>query len=492
MGRVYKKGQIVFAAIAIPLVTVVVLAWLSSFGARAVPLPIGLTFAFTGFWAIARILTDFAPYSLNKMHWYFILVFMVMAPMLHYLSGWSAWGYSLSDGVILRANEVVILWCIFYEIGRLISGSRSKSRRPKRRHLTLDIPGSPSFRLALLALSAVSFAALVALVGFSSLAVRGEASLDGENNPLFTVLNILLRAIPAISTVVVLLQMKRGRRARRASEWFVLGALLAMTVIANNPVSQSRFWTAAVYLGIAIAALPESWLRNGRFDFIVIVGLLVVFPMMSAFKTMTLEDFLAQGDLLSSLDLADSFRSIDFDAYSLLCRVLLYCDVEGFTCGRQLLSVVFFFMPRAVLPIKGTPTGELVSSAQGQWYTNLSAPIMSEGYIDFGILGVLVYAVAIGWFMRTVDDRYWLEDDHKRGSVPFFMLIYLVLFGFVIYIMRGALQPTFLRLMGFLLFILLLYAAVEIVNSLVAANKEPAVDYFDGEGKRTKTVVGDD
>lgn len=492
MNRVYRKGQIVFATIAIPLVAIVVLAWLSSFWARSMPLPIGLTFAITGFWAIVRILTDFAPYSLNKMHWYFILVFMVIAPALHYLSGWSAWGYPLADDVILRANVIVILWCGFYEVGRLLPGLRSKAKRRERRYFTLDVPDSSAFRFVLLALSVVAFGALVALVGFSSLAVRGEASLDGENNPLFTVLNILLRAIPAISTVILLLQMKRSGQARKTTDWFVLVCLLTMTVIANNPVSMSRFWTAAVYLGMVIAALPESWLRNGRFDLVVIVGLLVVFPIMSAFKTMTFETFLAQRDLLSNLDLAASFKSIDFDAHSLLCRVLLYCDTEGFACGRQLLSVVFFFVPRAVLPIKGTPTGELVSSAQGQWFTNLSAPIMSEGYIDFGILGVGAYAVAFGWFMGALDDRFWLETDHDRGPVSFFMPIYLVCFGFVIYIMRGALQPTFLRLMGFLLFVLLLYAAVGVVKSLVVASREPIADRVVGSRKRMRTVVRDD
>lgn len=461
MGRIYKKGQILFAATAIPLISAIVLFWLTSFSANKMPLLLCLTFALIGFWSIIRILTDFAPYSLNKMHWYFVLVFMVIAPVLHYQSGWVPWGYCLSDTILLRANCVLLLWCFSYEMGRIVAGRKGAVGLSTRCHSDLFIPRDSVFRSYLLLLSLLSFICLVALVGFSSLAVRGEANLNGEGNPLFTVLNILLRAIPSISSVIVLLQMKRGCQFRKATDWFILGSLLIMTVVANNPVSMSRFWTAAVYLGIVIAVLPESWIQGGRFDLIVIIGLFVIFPFMGAFKTMSLEVFLASRNPLSYLDLASSFKSVDFDAHSLLCRILIYCDSEGLAWGRQLLSVVCFFVPRSILPIKGTPTGEMVAISQGQQFTNLSSPLMAEGYVDFGIIGVIVYAFVLGWFMRLSDDRYWHGTNRSEGPVSFFIPIYLTLFGFVMFIMRGPLQSTFLRLMGFLLFVLILYFLVD-------------------------------
>ena len=80
------------------------------------------------------------------------------------------------------------------------------------------------------------------------------------------------------------------------------------------------------------------------------------------------------------------FNNVDFDAYSLFARTIEYVQQASITFGKQLLGTIFFIIPRALWQGKPEHSGVIVSAAQGQEFTNLSCPIMAEGYINFGFL----------------------------------------------------------------------------------------------------------
>ena len=173
---------------------------------------------------------------------------------------------------------------------------------------------------------------------------------------------------------------------------------------------------------------------------------------------------------------------MDFDAFTMLCRVIQYVGDNGHSFGRQLVSVIFFFVPRSILPIKGQPTGSMVATEQGSSFTNLSAPIMSEGYIDFGLVGVMAYAVVLAVTIRAMD-RSFFEGVYGAESNTYRFLVGAFMLGFVIFLMRGALQPVFLRIMGFFLFLMVAYSR-QVLMSSQDSNREHSGQLEDDSSAR--------
>jgi hypothetical protein len=87
-------------------------------------------------------------------------------------------------------------------------------------------------------------------------------------------------------------------------------------------------------------------------------------------------------------------------------------------------------------------TGELVSSAQGQRFTDLSSPLAAEGYVDFGMVGVVCYAAILGLLIRRFDRNAPTQSLLFSLFRPFGVLMFF-------FIMRGSLLSTWAYTVGF-------------------------------------------
>ena len=421
-----------------------------------IPFFILIQFVIIGCISVLEILKDKNIYSLNKMHWYFICLFMFIAPVTQIISGYVPWGYKLDNKLMLYSNWMIIIWEIIF---LFFYNKRKKIRIiiTKKKHYTYPMIIKFNYieRCILIFISLISVFMLVHLVGFNNLFVRDAAQLGG--NSVYVVFNYFLRAVPVINSVIFIQQ----RRKYKNVSIFAIFLLLFCTILLNSPVALSRYWTGVVYIGVIISICPDKFFQGQKFDIFILFIFIVIFPIFSVFKNNTLSDILITG---LNLDITETYNSVDFDAYSMLCRVIDYTSNNGIQFGKQLRSVIFFFVPRAVWNIKGMPTGELVSSEQGAIFTNLSSPLISEGYIDFGILGVVVYACIFAKMLRYFDDMYWCYKNNDKAN--FFEIIIPFMLGFVIFIMRGPLQSTFLRLMGFYLYLILIYCVLKLTLKL--------------------------
>lgn len=401
---------------------------------------------------IHEIVKDNNAISLNKIHWYFILIFMTLAPVSQIRSNYCPWGFLWDDNLIIRANMIVLLWVIMYSYSyhknkkvhiRLSDNSSIK----KENGVKLGIHLSLFSRAAMLFLTLISTFIMIRAYGFNNLFIRGTQGF--EESTFRIVFEYLLRSIPAINCCIFVLAKKRGEKVTL----FEIVILFVCVFILNSPVALSRFWTGVVYLGIIVCIVPLQWFKNHRFDYLVFFALLVIFPLFSLFKRNTLGEVVDRG---YSINLITVYNNVDYDAYSVMCKVIQYVQYNDFTFGGQVKGVIFFFVPRSFIEIKGTPTGEMVATYFNSYFTNVASPIMSEGYVDFGLFGVMLYAFLFGkifkYFDMIFDSKYTASHTviYKEIVSPF-------LLGFVIFVMRGALQPTFLRVMGFFLYLMIFY-----------------------------------
>lgn len=377
--------------------------------------------------------------SINKIYGYFMLIFMGISPLCNYLSGYFPWDYFISDYYLILGHLMVIFWNFVYLI-LYIYFNRKKVVVHKIIQFN-DEKLIPLFNL----ISTFLFIYALSSIGFNNLLTRNQNYIS-TGGIFDIVLDFILKFGPVITLFLVIMTKKYNI--------FTVLNILYLSVIVfilNYPVSSSRFNTAAVGLSILCAIIFKNYYKihnkNSRFmDYIILFSVLIIFPMMSFFKFNTLSDLIKTG---YTFDISSSFDSVDFDAFSFVARGIEYVDENGFTYGKQIINTIFFFVPKAILPIKGIPSGELIVNAQTvNGYNNVSCPFITELFLDFGFIGLIFGPIVLAWIFTKLDNFKSLLLKNNSCFNNYFLCLYSLFFSYQIYMLRGALAPTFLRFMG--------------------------------------------
>ena len=180
--------------------------------------------------------------------------------------------------------------------------------------------------------------------------------------------------------------------------------------------------------------------------------MVVIFPLMSTFthidaslKEMIINPSLIVDSFIRFGGVSNAFSSLHYDAYANIMATVDYVHVNGFSYGYQLLSSLLFFVPRSLWMSKPTSTGELVGDylidKYDFTYNNLSNPLVSEGYIDFGFLGLIFMAIILAYFIIRL--LSWLQNsDPLKKYIAFYFAIHLI------FLLRGDLTSGFSYYIG--------------------------------------------
>ena len=252
----------------------------------------------------------------------------------------------------------------------------------------------------------------------------------------FGMLLVLPRALAfgVLLTSVSLLMVKKFHSGRWwASKYQVMFFLLSLGVnsIINFPLGASRFWVFGFLIALIwIMGALDSVKRRLFFVIGMTFMQFTVFPWYSQ---------ITRGKGLVGFDI-ESIRAYmrhgDFDGFQSLANIFLYIQSQGFEYGRNLISVILFFIPRQYWN-KSEPLGVVASRYMEYEFTNLSAPIYGEFYVDFGLLSLIVGMAFFGYWLR-IYDRYYCHVL-KSGYFGVGILLVGVLSGYLIILLRGSL-----------------------------------------------------
>jgi hypothetical protein len=237
----------------------------------------------------------------------------------------------------------------------------------------------------------------------------------------------------ALLTAAVM-QFEIARRAARASRpHLVSGAFaLVLTVavlLVVNPISSPRYVFGTVALSLAAAAGAYATLRRFRIVAIsAVAGMLVVFPVLDSFRVST-----SQG--VKTVDVVASLSTGDFDAFGQLMNTLDFVDTHGITWGSELLGVVTFWVPRSLWPSKPVDTGILLAEYKGYSFSNLSASIWTELFINGGWVLLVLGMLALGYALRLADRR--VELSLQVRPMPSTLAAILAFYSLIV--LRGSL-----------------------------------------------------
>ena len=392
----------------------------------------------------------------------FTYVFLGVVPLVQIGAQTLWWVVDPSPGVLLEAAIVCLASVLLFDVGLWLGESRSAYRKRRNVDQLSRIEERPDPRSAsqrpqadtfsmppggmrsgarplafLLGLTVLSLF-LFLMRGGLALVLASRSELDAalcsaqSSGGLVEcgVLGALVRVPPVILMVVALGTRDQGHRSLTRLAIIVGAVSLLLTA---NPVSTARFWVGAVALGVLGATVIHS-LRARVLIWLAVPALLIlVFPMLDFGRDRGWSpDF--------SIRLETLTQKQDFDAFQQIANGITYVNTYGTRGGMQLSSAVLFFVPRSVWTDKAPATGSLVSASLGVTdNTNVSAPLWEEGYVDFGIAGVLVIMFAVGYVVARLEAAVERSSSRQGGLIlvvaPFFA-------GYSVFLLRGSLLPA--------------------------------------------------
>jgi hypothetical protein len=284
----------------------------------------------------------------------------------------------------------------------------------------------------------LALAVCVLVVGVAAPGAYGSVENLEAATPATLVINRFLLFLPTATLFILLHETVRSRRKVQFSRVCVLLLLLLLVLITENTYTEKRNAIGPVYIGLLLV-LFQNWFAIGSRRLLLLVGsMVVVFPAITVF-THNHQQSLSNVSLNQfSEQIADHYYSINYDSWANIYTAVEIVKVHGMQWGHQLLGSLLFFVPSSIWGSKPLATGiflaDYLIANYSMWFTNLSAPLAAEGYLDFGPGGVVAYAGALAWFVMFLN-RQALRRD---GRVGFPMATYASVFLMIV--LRGSLM----------------------------------------------------
>jgi oligosaccharide repeat unit polymerase len=284
----------------------------------------------------------------------------------------------------------------------------------------------------------IGFATIVsiAVYGFTGLMSRYDASQASASmdSPVQGVIGHFCRYITILSFCLIIMH----KRPKGLIYWVALGIAAAASFLTDDPISVPRFLAGTLGLAVLTTFLRRKRISGIWMPIVLIGGLIAVMPVLNLARRTSLSQI--NWSTYSPTDVTTTMTDGDFDAYQMLCDTI-HMPADQITWGNQLYGNLLFFVPRSIWTSKPLSSGNLVGDYYELSYVNFSEPLPAEGYINFGVPGVILFAIICGMLFGWADAAYWRQMDTRPDTIgpTWLQLLYVFMVGLVIYTMRGAL-----------------------------------------------------
>ncbi|MEZ9296893.1 O-antigen polysaccharide polymerase Wzy [Vibrio splendidus] len=360
--------------------------------------------------------------TLLKMYYSFSYIFFGLVPCLEYLNDVVYWGggeiypetYALVNMVIFLANVVFYLCYRYFSTRKIILSHRSNLNRHNY-NVVYKIGIIKIFIVAI-----ISFITFYYINNGSVISMLLRGGELKESIDLDQWVSSILGTVSRFTPFLIFLLIIDDKRI----SLFLKSLLFIIAFVCASPFGMARFMVGLLYIPLMIKLVPS--LRYGnKLPVTIMASLGIVFPFLENFRQFT------SIENLSFLPKYDFFFSGHFDSYQSLARVV---QIDFVTYGYQLLGSILFFVPRGLWQTKPIGSGAEVANMLDYSFKNVSMNFYGEGYVNFGFIGVFLFASIMAITFSQID-KYFKEEKEKTK-----LLIYYVLLPFVYILMRGDLN----------------------------------------------------
>jgi hypothetical protein len=297
---------------------------------------------------------------------------------------------------------------------------------------------SPAVPRAQFTGAAVAVSVGVCILMVAAAAPHAYKTADAQVvSPATLIVNRFLLFVPSATLLILLNETVRGQKKWLFSRVCVIALLILLVLVTENPLTEKRNALGPLYLGLVLVGF-QTWFASRTRRMLLLVGSMVFgFPAISVFThnhQQTLSD-------LSMSDIGDRIQeyyfSINYDSWANIYTSVEIVKIHGLQWGHQLLGSMLFFVPSSIWTTKPLATGILLGNYlianYSMWFNNLSAPLVAEAYLDFGYIGVIVYATAAAILVLSINK---LAQRNNWLALP--MAVYASLF--LMFLLRGSLM----------------------------------------------------
>jgi hypothetical protein len=309
---------------------------------------------------------------------------------------------------------------------------------------------------------AVGLAVVVCVCVVAIAAPSAYASIENSEaaSPASLVMRRCLLFLPSATLLILLHETVRSGRKLLFSRVCVLLLLLLLVLITENPYTEKRNALGPLYVALLLVTFPKIFASWARRMWLLVGGMVLIFPAITIFTHNHAQAVSDVSMAQVSDAIVDHYFSINYDSWANIYTSVEIASVHGVQWGHQLLGSLLFFVPSSVWSTKPLATGIFLADYlivnYSMWFTNLSAPLIAEGYLDFGFVGVILYAAASA-FVVTALNKMALRSS-KWVSFP------LATYGavFLMLVLRGSLMVA----LGFASAALLAFAVASAMLSV--------------------------
>ncbi len=232
---------------------------------------------------------------------------------------------------------------------------------------------------------------------------------------------------------------------------FFLCILFTLFFWFKNPFTEKRNALGPIFLSLIFLVTPKILNRNVKTLSFLFFSMIIIFPIMAMIthsdatfleiynKPSIIIDQMKGGGVIAA------FNTLNYDAFSNIGATLDYVDKFGFSYGYQFLGGLFFFIPRIIWLQKPFSTGQVIGEHLiddfGFNFSNLSNPLISESFINFGVIGVVLVPVALAIVILNMIN--WLRsDNYLKKIMSFYFAMHLI------FLLRGDFSNGFSYFIG--------------------------------------------
>lgn len=334
---------------------------------------------------------------------------------------------------------IVVLYNLFYNYFKKTFKTIGINKH-KSEDFSTTVGKLPNLILAIVVLCFI-IKLIYLYTGYVNFFVRGFF-LPLENKIIAGFLNQLYILI-CILPITVLLYVLSGKMSVKNKYLFIF--LVIAAFINAFPISMSRVNVATLYLPIVVI-LARKYFSVKYFSFFLIGSFLFIFPLLNKFR---------EYQFTHKINPFEGFFQFDQAHYDNFYNfALTYFDVP-ITYGKQLLGALLFFVPRTVWHNKPIGSGNYMANLEGFSFGNVSQNFFAEGYINFGLLGILFFLILYALLSCYIDKLGKIYWERKSWG----MVIYLQLIFFSFFLMRGDLISSIALLINYVIVNLIIYVA---------------------------------
>ncbi|MEN8775965.1 MAG: O-antigen polysaccharide polymerase Wzy [Polaribacter sp.] len=276
---------------------------------------------------------------------------------------------------------------------------------------------------------------------------------DGTSKSMLLIWKKFMFMIPLTGVILCYSYFKKKNKIKNNYHTIVLFLIIFIFLLFwfKNPLTEKRNALGPIYLSLLFLFFPKLLNSNLKMISFLFFSMIIIFPLMAIIthSDATLSEILNSPSILigemKGGGITEAFNTLNYDAYSSIMVTIEWVHNFGFSYGYQLLGGLFFFVPRSIWTLKpyssGQVIGEYLIDDYGFNFTNLSNPLVSEGFMNFGLIGVLFFPFLLAYFSVTMIK--WLHSKNlQKKIISFYFAMHLL------FLLRGDFTNGFAYFVG--------------------------------------------